>query len=66
VPRWDVQLALTPATPDANADIVVKVRDRTVNQRWTPEPVRTATGSLSISGTGTPAARHVELAEPVT
>ncbi len=64
VPRWDVQLALTPATPDANADIVVKVRDRTVNQRWTPEPVRTATGSLSISGT--PAARHVELAEPVT
>ncbi|MFJ2952486.1 RICIN domain-containing protein [Streptomyces sp. NPDC087226] len=66
VPRWDVQLALTPATPDANADIVVKVRDRTVNQRWTPEPVRSTTGSLSITGTHTPPARHARLAEPVT
>ncbi|MFF5159427.1 RICIN domain-containing protein [Streptomyces sp. NPDC000348] len=66
VPRWDVQLALTPAAPDANADIVVKVRDRTVDQRWTPEPVRTATASLSISGTDTPRARHAGLAESVT
>ncbi|TQL24310.1 ricin-type beta-trefoil lectin protein [Streptomyces sp. SLBN-134] len=66
VPRWDVQLALTPATPDANADIVVKVRDRTVNQRWTAEPVRTATGSLSISGSEAPVARHAELTVPVT
>ncbi|MEU9355408.1 RICIN domain-containing protein [Streptomyces griseoloalbus] len=66
LPRWDEQLALTPATPDANADIVVKVRDRTVNQRWAAEPVRTATGSLSVSGTGTPGARQAELSEPVT
>ncbi|MGV9842286.1 RICIN domain-containing protein [Streptomyces fungicidicus] len=66
VPRWDVQLALTPATPDANADIVVKVRDRTVNQRWTAEPVRTATGSLSISGSEAPVARHAGLTVPVT
>ncbi|GHH91784.1 RICIN domain-containing protein [Streptomyces capillispiralis] len=66
LPRWDEQLALTPATPDANADIVVKVRDRTVNQRWGAEPVRSATGTLSISGTGTPAARHARLSEPVT
>ncbi|MGW0138569.1 RICIN domain-containing protein [Streptomyces calvus] len=64
--RWDGQLALAPATPDANADIVVKVRDRTVDQRWSAEPVRTATGSLSISGTGTPAARYADLTEPVT
>ncbi|MER7487564.1 RICIN domain-containing protein [Streptomyces sp. NPDC126497] len=66
VPRWDVQLALAPATPDANADIVVKVRDRTVDQRWTPEPVRTDTGSLSISGADAPPARHAGLAGPVT
>ncbi|CAM5297863.1 RICIN domain-containing protein [Streptomyces griseomycini] len=65
LPRWDGQLALTPAAPDANADIVVKARARTADQRWAAEPVRTAEGSLSISGTGTPAARHAELARPV-
>ncbi|MGW4024684.1 ricin-type beta-trefoil lectin domain protein [Streptomyces sp. NPDC005009] len=66
VPRWDVQLALAPATPDANADIVVKVRDRTVDQRWAAEPVRTDGDSLSINGIGTPSARRAGLAEPVT
>ncbi|WP_149549037.1 RICIN domain-containing protein [Streptomyces marokkonensis] len=65
LPRWDGQLALTPATLDANADIVVKVRDRTVNQRWAAEAVRTATDSLSITGTDTPPARPAELAEPL-
>ncbi|KES08244.1 hydrolase [Streptomyces toyocaensis] len=64
LPRWDGQLALTPATLDANADIVVKVRDRTVNQRWAAEAVRTATESLSLTGTDTPPARRAELAEP--
>ncbi|MFJ8897397.1 RICIN domain-containing protein [Streptomyces sp. NPDC102359] len=66
VPRWDVQLALAPATPDANADIVVKVRDRTVEQRWAAEPVRSATDSLSITGPTTPSARYADLAEPVS
>lgn len=65
LPRWDEQLALTPATPDANADIVVKVRDRTVNQRWAAEPVRADTGSLSITGTDVPPARHARLPEPL-
>ncbi|MEU3200121.1 ricin-type beta-trefoil lectin domain protein, partial [Streptomyces sp. NPDC006996] len=65
LPRWDEQLALTPATPDANADIVVKVRDRTVNQRWAAEPVRAGTGSLSITGTDVPPARHARLPEPL-
>ncbi|MFI9824836.1 RICIN domain-containing protein [Streptomyces sp. NPDC052013] len=67
LPRWDRQLALTPAGLDANADIVVKVRDRTVGQRWVTDPVSTtATGSLSISDSGAPAARHAELTEPVS
>ncbi|MCO4699450.1 RICIN domain-containing protein [Streptomyces sp. RO-S4] len=66
VPRWDVQLALAPATPDANADVVVKVRDRTVEQRWAAEPVRSATESLSITGPTTPSARYADLAEPVS
>ncbi|MEQ8144946.1 RICIN domain-containing protein [Streptomyces sp. OP7] len=66
VPRWDVQLALAPATLDANADIVVKVRDRTVKQRWAAEPVRSATESLSITGPTTPSARYADLAEPAS
>ncbi|MEV5933397.1 RICIN domain-containing protein [Streptomyces sp. NPDC052079] len=67
LPRWDEQLALLPADPDANADIVVKVRDRTVDQRWVAEPIRTTTGSesLSITGTETPPARHADLREPL-
>ncbi|MFF8103015.1 RICIN domain-containing protein [Streptomyces sp. NPDC016640] len=66
LPRRDEQLALAPSTPDVNADIVVTVRDRSVNQRWAAEPVRPAEGSLSISRTRTPQARHAALAEPVT
>ncbi len=67
LPRWDEQLALTPANPDANADIVVKVRDRTLDQRWAAEPIRTASDSdtLSITGTHTPRARYAELTEPL-
>ncbi|MGY0071471.1 RICIN domain-containing protein [Streptomyces sp. QTS137] len=66
LPRWDEQLALVPATPDANADIVIRVRDRTENQRWLTEPLSSAEDALSVSRTRTPAVRHVEPAEPVT
>ncbi|MFE0513819.1 RICIN domain-containing protein [Streptomyces sp. NPDC058964] len=34
LPRWQEQVALTPTTPDPGADIVVKVRDRSADQRW--------------------------------
>ncbi|MCT7357024.1 RICIN domain-containing protein, partial [Streptomyces sp. 15-116A] len=62
LPRWDRQLALTPAGLDANADIVVKVRDQTVGQRWVTDSVgTTATGSLSISDSATQAARPAGL-----
>ncbi|NEC79312.1 ricin-type beta-trefoil lectin domain protein, partial [Streptomyces sp. SID7958] len=63
--RWDEQLALTPATTDANADLVVKVRDRTVDQRWAAETVREDEDLLSSGGTVPPAARHAGLTEPV-
>ncbi|MEV5269251.1 RICIN domain-containing protein, partial [Streptomyces werraensis] len=69
VPRWDVRMALAPSTPDANADIVVKVRDRTVEQRWAAEPVRSADASsesLSVTGPTAPSARYAGLAEPVS
>ncbi|MEU3948538.1 RICIN domain-containing protein [Streptomyces sp. NPDC029526] len=62
--RWDPQLALTPATPDANADLVVKVRGRTADQRWAAEPVREDEDVLSSGATGRPAARHARLTGP--
>ncbi|MEY7981534.1 RICIN domain-containing protein, partial [Streptomyces pilosus] len=66
LPRWDEQLALLPATPDATADIGVTVRARPVNQRWAAESVDTlTTESLSITGTGAPPARHARLPEPL-
>ncbi|WP_055595340.1 RICIN domain-containing protein [Streptomyces hirsutus] len=65
LPRWDERLALTPVAPDANADIVIRVRDRTEDQRWVTEPVASAEKALSISPTRTPAARHPEQAGPV-
>ncbi|MFE0474235.1 RICIN domain-containing protein [Streptomyces sp. NPDC058947] len=59
LPRWDEQLAITPADDDPEADIVVKVRDRSEAQRWQAEPVPTASGSLSIEEQESPAARQV-------
>ncbi|WP_031498682.1 RICIN domain-containing protein [Streptomyces bicolor] len=62
LPRWDDQLALAATTPDAGADIVVKVRDGSDAQRWLTDPVSSASpGSLSSGETGTPAARAVGL-----
>ncbi|MEU3176268.1 RICIN domain-containing protein, partial [Streptomyces sp. NPDC007000] len=66
LPRWDEQLALVPAAPDANADIVIRVRDRSENQRWLTEPVSSAQDVLSIGRPRTPAAGSVEPAGPVT
>ncbi|MFB7934205.1 RICIN domain-containing protein [Streptomyces sp. NPDC056039] len=59
LPRWDEQLALTSTNDDPEADIVVKVRDRSEEQRWQPEPVPTAAGSLSIAEEEIPTARQV-------
>ncbi|MHC3467207.1 RICIN domain-containing protein [Streptomyces sp. 7R007] len=62
LPRWDEQLALAATTGDPGADIVVKVRDHSDDQRWTTDPTSSASpGSLSITGTRSPAARPAEL-----
>jgi hypothetical protein len=67
LPRWDEQLALTPADDDPGADIVVKVRARSSDaQRWQPEPLPTAEGSLSIEEQDHPAARRVTLTDGST
>ncbi|GHF00317.1 hydrolase [Streptomyces fumanus] len=62
VPRWDPRLALAPATGDPDADVVVRVRDGSAAQRWTTDPAPAASGSLSMAGTGTRAARPVRRA----
>ncbi|WAX76505.1 RICIN domain-containing protein [Streptomyces sp. KMM 9044] len=66
LPRWDERLALVPAAPDANADIVIGVRDRTENQRWLTEPVSSAEDVLSVGRSRTAAVQHMEPAGPVT
>ncbi|MEU1004204.1 RICIN domain-containing protein [Streptomyces tibetensis] len=64
LPRWDEQLALAPADDDPDADIVVKVRDRSSDaQRWQAEPLPTTSGSLSIEEQDDPAAHQVGLTD---
>jgi hypothetical protein len=66
LPRWDEQLALTSTTDDAGADIVVKVRDGSAEQRWLTDPTSTAgPGSLSVTGTETPSARPARLSDRI-
>ncbi|MER6711128.1 MULTISPECIES: RICIN domain-containing protein [unclassified Streptomyces] len=61
LPRWDVRLALAATHDDPDADIVVKVRDRSEAQRWQPEPLPTTAGSLSIEEQEGRKARQVTL-----
>ena len=64
LPRWDEKLALAPTAGEPGADIVAKLRDGSPAQRWLADPTATATpGSLSITGTGAPAARPAWLSE---
>ncbi|MGW0758514.1 RICIN domain-containing protein [Streptomyces sp. NPDC002814] len=52
--RWQEGLALTSTTKDEGADIVVKVRDGSAEQRWLTDRASADTGSLSIAGTDAP------------
>ena len=62
IPRWDEQLALAATTGEAGADIVVKVRDGSKEQRWLTDPSSVASpGSLSVTGSGAPQARPATL-----
>ncbi|WP_405865320.1 MULTISPECIES: RICIN domain-containing protein [unclassified Streptomyces] len=62
LPRWDEQLALASAGEDPGADVVVKVRDDSSEQRWLADPTTSASpGSLSITGTGSPVAPPAQL-----
>ncbi|MET7378055.1 RICIN domain-containing protein [Streptomyces sp. NPDC005526] len=59
--RWDERLALAPTTRTPGADIVVKVRDGSDDQRWLTDSSSASPGSLSSAGTGAPSAHPVEL-----
>lgn len=64
LPRWDEQLALAATTADADAEIVVKVREGSDAQRWLTDPATSASpGSLSSAEAETPGARSVRLGE---
>ncbi|MDN3026798.1 ricin-type beta-trefoil lectin domain protein [Streptomyces sp. S.PB5] len=57
--RWDEQLALTSTNGTADADIVVKVRDGSDQERWVTDRVSPSAGALSVPETGRPSARAV-------
>ncbi|MGW0998564.1 RICIN domain-containing protein [Streptomyces sp. NPDC002520] len=66
LPRWDRTLALAPAGDRPGADLVVKVRDRSADQRWqtgTPSP---GPGSFSAAGSDGRSARPAELPDQGT
>lgn len=49
IPRRQDDLALTPVTPEVNADVVVKIRDRSDQQRWLTDEVASSGGRGSLS-----------------
>ncbi|WP_225829762.1 RICIN domain-containing protein [Streptomyces sp. NK08204] len=61
LPHWDKTLALAPAGQDPGADLVVKVRDRSVAQRWLTDAPSATPGPLSIAGSGGPSAESSQL-----
>ncbi|WP_251069864.1 RICIN domain-containing protein [Streptomyces sp. ISL-96] len=51
LPRWDERLVLTPVSLDRDADVVVKIRNGSAEQRWLLDSPTVTPGSRSISGT---------------
>ncbi|MFE1796417.1 RICIN domain-containing protein [Streptomyces sp. NPDC059517] len=54
LPRWQAQLAVAPAADEVEAEVVVKIRDRSDDQRWLTDNTRATPESLSIAGTDAP------------
>ena len=54
LPLWSERLAVAPSSADAEADIVVKVRDGSDAQRWQADSSSADPESLSVSGTSSP------------
>jgi hypothetical protein len=63
LPRWEEKLALASTTRDVDADIVVKVRDGSAEERWRTDPAPVVAGSLSITGRDASGTRPVARAD---
>jgi hypothetical protein len=59
LPRWREGLAVAPSSTDPDAEVVVKIRDRSDEQRWLTDASTASPESLSIAGTGAPSSRPV-------
>lgn len=57
LPRWHERLAVAPAAVRKGADVVVKVRDGSPEQRWMLDSSTTAPNSRSIKGSGEPSVK---------
>ncbi|MER6136487.1 RICIN domain-containing protein [Streptomyces sp. NPDC001815] len=57
LPRREEGLAVAPASGGADAEVVVKIRDRSDDQRWLTDAAKATPESLSIAGTDGPSAR---------
>ncbi|MFE3827212.1 RICIN domain-containing protein [Streptomyces sp. NPDC059092] len=67
IPRWQDDLVVTPASRDADADVVVRPRDGSPDQRWLADRVATTTGSRPITEPPQdPAASSAASTPPVT
>ncbi|GAB2979925.1 RICIN domain-containing protein [Streptomyces pseudoechinosporeus] len=49
LPRWQEDLAVAPAAKDEDADVVVKIRDRTDEQRWRSDGSTSSASPESLS-----------------
>ncbi|MFF6996753.1 ricin-type beta-trefoil lectin domain protein [Streptomyces sp. NPDC008313] len=57
LPRWRDGLAVAPASDDPKAEVVVKIRDTSDEQRWATDSASAAPESLSVAGTARPPTR---------
>ncbi|MFJ3669333.1 RICIN domain-containing protein [Streptomyces sp. NPDC090106] len=60
ITRWDEQLAVTATAAEPDADIVVKVRDGSDQQRWVTDPPSPTAGALSVPDSHAPSIRAVD------
>lgn len=63
LPRWHERLAVAPASARKGADVVVKVRDGSQEQRWALDSTSADPKSRSIKGRGEASAKGTEGAE---
>ncbi|WP_138903687.1 RICIN domain-containing protein, partial [Streptomyces albidochromogenes] len=64
LPRSREGLAVVPASPERGADVVVKIRDGSVAQKWVLDASSAASESRPDTGTGAPSAKSASDVPP--